>query len=105
MVRECWHRLEQNFDVLEDEITRRLRSEEVYMMWVQRRIAIQVQHPFIKDVMDGDSSVFPNDQDYQAWLEVKKTLDETTRMERMALYWQGHVDCYAYLKKIGVLKP
>ncbi|MCU6708034.1 hypothetical protein M6D81_04845 [Paenibacillus sp. J5C_2022] len=103
MGKECRQRLEQSFDDLEDEITRRLRCEEAYMMWVQRRVAIQVQHPFIKSVMDGDAGVFPSDQDYRAWLEVQKTLDETVRMERMALYWQGHADCYAYLKKMGAL--
>ncbi|CAM3282089.1 MULTISPECIES: DUF6664 family protein [Paenibacillus] len=103
MEKECWQRLEQVFDDLDNEVTRRLRNEEAYMMWVQRRVEIQLQHPFIKGIMDGDAGVFPSDQDYQAWLEVQKTLDETIRMERMALYWQGHADCYAYLKKIGAL--
>ncbi|QTH40873.1 MULTISPECIES: hypothetical protein [Paenibacillaceae] len=103
MEKGCWQQLEQSFDVLENEITRRLRGEEAYMMWVQRRVEIQVQHPFVKSVMDGDACVFPSDQDYQAWLEIQKTLDETVRLERMALYWQGHADCYAYLKKLGAL--
>lgn len=103
MEKECWQQFEQSFDVLEDAITRRLRSEEAYIIWVHRRIEIQVQYPFIKGVMDGDASVFPSDQDYQAWVEVQKSLDATVRMERMALYWQGHTDCYAYLKKIGAL--
>lgn len=103
MENECWKRLEQNFDHLEDEITRCLRNDEVYMTWIQRRIELQVKYPFIKGMMDGDIGIFPSDQDYQAWLEIKKTLDETERMERMALYWQGHADCYAYLRKIGVL--
>lgn len=103
MKKESWKRLEQGFDDLEDEITRRLRREEVYMKWVQERVAIQVKHPFIKGIMDGDAGVFPSEEDYQAWQEVQKTLDETVRMERMAIYWQGHADCYAYLRKMGAL--
>lgn len=70
------------------------------MMWVERRVDIQMEHPFIKGMTDGDAGIFSSDKDHQAWLEVRKTLDET---ERMAFYWQGHADCYAYLKKMEAL--
>ncbi|MFC3801049.1 hypothetical protein [Cohnella sp. GCM10012308] len=52
-------------------------------------------------MMDGDAGIFPIDKDYQAWLEVRMTPDETEQMERMAFYWKGRADCYAYLKKMG----
>ncbi|MDG0810312.1 hypothetical protein [Cohnella rhizosphaerae] len=96
MEQGVWKRLEQEYDELDNEVVRRLRSEAAYKIWVQRRVDIQMEHPFIKGMMDGDAGIFPSDEDYQAWLEVRKTLDETERMERMAFYWQGHADCYAY---------
>lgn len=64
---------------------------------------IQLQHPFVMSVIEGHESVFPSAEEYLTWLEVKRTLGETDQMERLAIFCQGHADCYAYLKKIGAL--
>lgn len=91
------------FDELDNDVIRRLRNEEAYMILVQRRIETQSQYPFIRSIFEGDAKIFPSDKEYRAWLEVKRTLDDTERMERMAHYFQGHADCYAYFCKIGLL--
>ncbi|MCY9667577.1 hypothetical protein M5X11_22100 [Paenibacillus alginolyticus] len=47
--------------------------------------------------------IFTSAEEHLAWLEVKRTIDETEQMERLALYVQGHADCFSYLMKIGAL--
>jgi hypothetical protein len=95
--------VESLFDEISNEVINRLRNDETYMGLVRRRIEVQVQFPFIRSVFEGDEAVFPTADERLAWLEVKRTLDETEQMERLALYVQGHTDCFAYLRKIGVL--
>jgi hypothetical protein len=70
---------------------------------LRQRNEIKSRHPFVRSVFEGDASVFPSAEDYQAWLDYKKSSDESDQMERMALYLQGHADCFAYLRKIGAL--
>lgn len=94
---------ESLFDEMVNQVIKRLRSDETYAALSRRRAEIQVQHPFVKSVFEGYESVFTSVEEYLAWLEVKRTFDETEQMERLAIYCQGHADCYAYLKKIGAL--
>lgn len=94
---------ESLFDEMENKVVKRLRSDEAYSALARRRTEIQSQYPFVKFAFEGNESIFPNAEEYLAWLEVKRTLDETDQMERLALYIQGHADCFAFLKKIGAL--
>ena len=91
-------------DEIANQVIKRLRSDETYAALLRRRIEIQLQYPFVMHVYEGCESIFPSAEEHLAWLEVKQTLDETEQMERLALYVQGHTDCFAYLRKIGMLK-
>ncbi|MEK3986341.1 hypothetical protein MHB77_23660 [Paenibacillus sp. FSL K6-3166] len=95
--------LETIFDEIENEVTRLLRNRESYLALVHKRSEIKTQYPFIQSIFEGNAGIFSSDNEHRAWLDVKQTYDETERMERMALYFQGHADCYAYLRKIGAL--
>ncbi len=94
---------ESLFDEMVNRVIRRLRSDEVYVALARKRTEIQSQYPFIMSVLEGKESIFSSDAEYLAWLAVKQTFDETEQMERLAIYCQGHADCYAYLKRIGAL--
>lgn len=97
--------MESVFDEVENRIVNRLRaSEEAYARLLRQRNDLKERHPFVKSVLEGDPSVFPSAEDHQAWLDYKRALDESDQMERMALYMQGHADCYTYLRKIGALR-
>lgn len=96
-------RAESLFDEMTNQVIARLRSDEAYSALARRRAEMQSQHPFVKSILEGHESVFPSAEEHLAWLEVKQTLDETEQMERLAMYRQGHADCFAYLKKIGAL--
>lgn len=95
--------LEAVFDEIENRIVNRLRASEAYARLLRQRNEIKARHPFVRSVFEGDASVFPSAEDYQAWLDYKQSSDESDQMERMALYMQGHADCFAYLRKIGAL--
>ncbi len=96
--------LESLIDEIANQVIKRLRSDETYAALLGRRIEIQLQYPFVMHVYEGWETIFSSVEEHRAWLEVKRTLDETEQMERLALYVQGHTDCFAYLRKIGVLK-
>lgn len=92
--------MEAVFDEIENRTVSRLRAnEEAYARLLRQRNDLKERHPFVKSVLEGDASVFPSAEDHQAWLDYKRASDESDQMERMALYLQGHADCYAYLSK------
>lgn len=95
--------VESIFDEIVNQVIKRLRSDETYAALLRRRLEIQLQYPFVMHVYEGWETIFPSAEEHLAWLEVRRTLDETEQMERLALYVQGHADCFAYLRKIGVL--
>ncbi|MFF3924030.1 DUF6664 family protein [Paenibacillus lactis] len=97
--------MEAVFDEIENRTVSRLRAnEEAYARLLRQRNDLKERHPFVQSVLEGGASVFPSAEDHQAWLDYKRASDESDQMERMALYFQGHADCYTYLRKIGALR-
>lgn len=80
---------ESLFDEITNQVIRRLRSVETYVALMRRRTDIQLQYPFVMHVCEGYESIFPSAMEHLAWLEVKRTLDETKQMERMAFMFKG----------------
>ncbi|WP_144938715.1 hypothetical protein [Paenibacillus sp. 32O-W] len=89
--------MESIFDEIENRIVNRLRAnEEAYVQLLRQRNGLKERHPFVKSVLEGYTAVFPSAEDHQAWLDYKQALDESDQLELMALYMQGHADCFAY---------
>lgn len=102
---ELWTELlKMGFSEIENEVVSRLRaSESAYRQLGEQRSLLLQQHPLIQNVSEGNRALFPNQEDFEAWLLSKALGDELDQMERAAIYMQGHADCYSYFKKIGVL--
>jgi hypothetical protein len=53
--------------------------------------------------VDGEGGVSLNEDDYKALIEYLRVKEQIECMERMQIYFQGHTDCIAYLKRIDAL--
>jgi dsDNA-binding SOS-regulon protein len=54
-------------------------------------------------VLDGEGAVRLTAEEHAGLVEHTRTTDEAENRERLNLYLAGHRDCFAYLKKIGLL--
>jgi hypothetical protein len=52
---------------------------------------------------DSVEQVEMNSKEYQEMMGKTGALREKEELERMQLYFQGHIDGYAYMKKIGMV--
>ncbi|MCD9023485.1 hypothetical protein [Cohnella silvisoli] len=91
--------LDDQFDKVLNKAMRRLHKNEKYMTLMRQRMEIQEQHPFVLSLIEEHESIFPNDEEYRAWLEIKRTLRKMEKMERLAIYRQGHADSYDYFNR------
>ena len=96
--------LECMFSEMCSDITVALRdTDEEYAALREQRKALAERFPFIDPLLEG-SEVRSLNADEHAGL--KEYLDLTTEMEyheRLNIYYAGHRDCFAYLRKIGAI--
>lgn len=97
-------RMEELFYEIDNDIAiNLLHSNEEYSKLYYRRIEIQQQHPAVQKAVDGEGGVSLSKDEHKALIEYLSVNEQEDSMERLEIYFQGHADCMAYLKKIGVL--
>jgi hypothetical protein len=62
------------------------------------------KYPFITAIIEGSGDIVLSAEEHQILKEFFKTDIEKEEIERKQLYFQGHVDGYAYLKKIKAVR-
>jgi hypothetical protein len=80
-----------------------LHNNEEYSKLYYRRIEIQQQYPSVQTAVDGEGGVSLNQEEHKALIEYLRVVEQVDYMERIQIYFQGHADCIAYLKRIGAL--
>ena len=80
-----------------------LHSNEEYSKLYYKRIEIQQQYPSVQTAVDGEGGVSLNQEEHKALIEYLRVVEQLDFVERTQVYFQGHADCIAYLKRIGVL--
>lgn len=98
-------RVEELFGEIDNDIAINLlhSNNDEYSKLYYRRIEILQQYPSVKLAVDGEGGVSLNEDDHKALIEYLRVKEQIDCMERMQIYFQGHTDCIAYLKKIGAL--
>ncbi len=97
-------RVEELFGEIDNDIVMNLlHSNDEYSKLYYRRIEIQRQYPAVQKAVDGEGGVSLNNDEHKALVEYLRVNEQANSMEHLEVYFQGHVDCMAYLKKIGVL--
>jgi hypothetical protein len=96
--------LEDRFDEMDSDITTTLpERDEKYAALKKRLAELEQRFPFIESVMDGEGAVRLTADEHAGLVEYVRMIDEAENRERLNLYLAGHRDCFAYLKRIGLL--
>ncbi len=94
-------RMEDAFPEIDSDIVRRLReSSEEYAVIHEKISDIKKQFPVITKVMEGTGEIHMTAEEHAAFLQYYHLLRKLDDMERMELYFHGHMDAVAYLKRI-----
>lgn len=57
------------------------------------------QHPFILNLDEGDGAITLSAEEHEAYLAYIGLMHQAEDMERLQIYFRGHTDAVAYLKK------
>lgn len=97
-------RLEDSFPEIENEIILYLRENDENYMALRDKISdIENKNAFIGQTLNGSGEVHLTAEEHAVlteYLRLRFSLDD---MEREAIYFRGHTDAVAYLKKIKAI--
>lgn len=97
-------RLEDGFLEMASEITASLcDTNPEYAALFERRLELQSRFPCIGSVLEGEGTVTMTTVEHAGLLEYLGVVNDMENIERQMLYYAGHRDCLAYLKKIGAV--
>ena len=87
-----------------DTVQELLAEHEEYQTFCAKRKELLNQYPVIEKLLDDNGEVRISEQEHQAVLEYLQVRDKIENKERLYHYLYGHIHCYEYMKKIGVIK-
>lgn len=97
-------RIEEMFGEIDSETLMCLKARnEEYATLLSRLEEIQKQNPFINDILEETGPISLTAEEHEAFTEYTRLYMDRDNMERRELYFRGHTDGYAYLKKIGAV--
>jgi len=96
--------IEGAFKEMDSGFTVALReSDEEYAELRKYKKEIAERHPFVEPFLDGDNALSLSVDEYLGLTKYLKVNIEMEYRERLNLYYAGHRDCFAYLRRIGVI--
>ncbi|GHU83326.1 hypothetical protein FACS1894196_3030 [Clostridia bacterium] len=96
--------LEERFHEMDSDITVKLADSDMEYVALKARIdELERKFPFIEKVLEGTGELRMTAEQHAGFAEYMQVMDEAENIERMNLYLTGHRDCFAYLKRIGLL--
>jgi hypothetical protein len=97
-------RIEGSFSEIDSDICMDLRERDAEYQEMEREAdALEESCPVITEIMDGEGSVSLTGEEHDAltrYLHLKHVMENS---ERKQIYFRGHTDAFAYLKKIGMI--
>lgn len=97
-------RLEDAFPEIDNDIVTDLRENSEDYAELQQQISdLQQQYPFIMEVMEGKGEVHLTAEKHDTFTQLLRLRRKLDDMEREQLYFRGHTDAIAYLRKIKAL--
>ena len=95
-------RIADSFGEIENDITVDLRkSNEEYYSLFQSIADLKAKNPFIQKVIEGAGGLPLSAEEHEVLANYFRLQFRLESMEREHIYFRGHTDCFAYLKKIG----
>lgn len=98
------NRIEENYPELENEMLLELRQKDrAYEQLHEQFYAIEERYPFIMEFLEGKGRVSLTEEEHAVLLEYLALYQKMDEKERIHIYFRGHTDALAYLKKTGMV--
>ncbi len=97
-------RLEVDFQNIDNDIVMDLRHNNTEFQAIDRQIIeIQEKYPIVVRVLENPGEVHLTAEEHDILLEYLRVALERDNMERQHIYFRGHTDALAYLKKMKAI--
>ena len=97
-------RLEDDFPRIDSGIVMNLcDTNEEYAEMFQQVSELNQKYPFIEKVIEGSGEVHLTTDEHETLGRYFRLVRRMENMERLQIYFRGHTDAVAYLKKIKAL--
>ena len=97
-------RVEDAFTEIDSDICADLRDNdgEYAELW-REAIKVQDAFPVIREITDSEGAVSLTAEEHAALVRYLGLKHDMENIERKQIYFRGHTDNYAYLKRIGAV--
>ena len=97
-------RLEDSFSEIDSDIVTDLRKTSEEYADIQQQISdLKKRFPCIMKVMEDKGEIQLTTEEHAAFVQCLRLLRKLDDMERLQLYFRGHTDAVAYLKRIKAI--
>ena len=97
-------RLEKSFPQIDSDIVMNLcDTNEDYAKMFKEVSELNQKHAFIEKLLEGSGEISLTEVEHKVLVQYFKLVRKMEDMERLQIYFRGHTDAAAYLKKIKVL--
>ena len=97
-------RLEDSFSEINSDIVTDLRKNSEEYDEIQQQISdLKKRFPCIMKVMEDKGEIQLTTEEHAAFVQCLRLLRKLDDMERLQLYFRGHTDAVAYLKRIKAI--
>ena len=97
-------RLEDSFSEIDSDIVTDLRKTSEEYAEIQQQISdLKKRFPCIMKVMEDKGEIQLTTEEHAAFVQCLRLLRKLDDMERLQLYFRGHTDAVAYLKRIKAI--
>lgn len=86
-----------------DIVTELFHTNDEYAAFRSKADEMQRANSFIMEVLEGDKEVSLSVGEHKALVAYLSIITHMENMERQQIYFRGHTDSFAYLRKIGVI--
>ena len=97
-------RIEGAFPEIDSDISTDLfKQGGEYAALRQEADRLQQAHPVIEQVLEGEGAISLTADEHAAFVQYISLTRQMEEAERKHIYFRGHTDSFAYLKKIGAI--
>jgi uncharacterized protein YfbU (UPF0304 family) len=98
------NRIEDAFSEIDSDISTELfHTDTEYAAMRQEADKLQQAHPVIERTLEGVGVISLSEEEHAAFVRYIGLKVQIEEAERRQIYFRGHTDSFAYLKKIGVI--
>ena len=97
-------RIGEHFTEIDSDIMVDLRKQDEGYLSLCRRLGdMERDYPFILEVTEEEGKISLTEEEHKVLVNYFRLILKKDNIERRQIYFRGHTDGYAYLKKIGVV--